>query len=79
MSAFMEGFVTLVTAAALIAVVSALVSRRSQTPAVIQAGGSAVSNIFGVAEAPVTGASYSPVLSYPGSDMSGGFGYGTFG
>jgi hypothetical protein len=45
---------------------------------VIQAAGSAFSNALGIAEAPVTGASYTPNLSYPsaGLDMSGSFGYG---
>jgi len=77
MNTFFEAMVTIATAIVGLAIVAALVSRNSQTPAVIQAGGSAFSNALGVAEAPVTGATYSPVLSYPGSDFSGSFGYGS--
>jgi hypothetical protein len=53
-----------------------IVSKKAQTPAVIQAAGSAFGNALGVAESPVTGATYKIDLSYPGHDFSGGFGYG---
>jgi hypothetical protein len=56
--------------------VSVIVSKKAQTPAVIQAAGSAFGNALGVAESPVTGATYKIDLSYPGHDFSGGFGYG---
>lgn len=76
MDTFLEAMVTIATAIVGLAVVAAIVSRRSQTPAVIQAAGSAFNNALGVAESPVTGASYSPVLAYPGQDFTGSFGYG---
>lgn len=56
------------TVAALIvtvAIVALIVSPKAQTPAVIQASGSAFGNSLGVAESPVTGAQYSINLSYP--------------
>ena len=58
-----------------LAIVAVLVSKKSQTPAVIQAGGSAFSNALGVAESPVTGANYNIDLSYPGSDFTASFGH----
>ena len=74
MNTFTEMIVTIATAIVGLAVVSVLVSKKSQTPAVIQASGSAFSNALGVAESPVTGAQYNINLSYPGTDMSMGFG-----
>jgi hypothetical protein len=65
MNAFLEAIVTIATAIVGLAIVSVLVSRKSQTPQVIQASGSAFANSLGIAEAPVTGASYTPNLSYP--------------
>jgi hypothetical protein len=80
MSAFWEGVVTIAIAIVTLGMLSVLVSKRAQTPAVIQAAGSAFSNALGVAESPVTGAQYKIDLSYPhaaaGIDFSGGFGYG---
>jgi hypothetical protein len=80
MSAFWEGVVTIAIAIVTLGMISVLVSKRAQTPAVIQAAGSAFSNALGVAESPVTGAQYKIDLSYPhasaGMDFSGGFGYG---
>lgn len=73
MSTFTEAMVTVLVAIVGLGVVSVLVSRRSQTPQVIQSAGSAFSNALGIAEAPVTGASYTPNLSYPGTDFSGSF------
>jgi hypothetical protein len=73
---FVEMIVTIATAIVGLAVVSVLVSKNAQTPAVIQASGSAFSNALGVAEAPVTGASYQLDLTYPGTDMTGSFGSG---
>ena len=57
-------------------VVSVLVSKKAQTPQVIQSAGSAFGNALGVAESPVTGATYKIDLSYPGQDMTGSFGFG---
>lgn len=74
MNTLTEMFVTIATAIIGLAIVSVLVSKKSQTPAVIQASGSAFSNALGVAESPVTGAQYNINLSYPGQDFSGSFG-----
>ena len=74
MSPFLETLTTIAVAIVGLGVVAVLVSKRAQTPAVIQSAGSAFSNAMGIAEAPVTGASYSPVLSYPGQDMATSFG-----
>jgi hypothetical protein len=51
---------------AAVAIVSVLVSRKAQTPQVIQAAGSALGNDLGVAVSPVTGNQYHIDLSYPG-------------
>jgi hypothetical protein len=66
--------VTIAVAIVGLATVAVLVSKRAQTPAVIQASGSAFSNALAVAESPVTGASYAINLSYPGHDYTGSFG-----
>jgi hypothetical protein len=76
MNTFVEAMVTIVLAIVGLGVVSVLVSKRAQTPQVIQAAGSALGNTMGVAESPVTGATYQINLSYPGQDMTGSFGYG---
>jgi membrane DNA delivery protein len=73
---FFEAMVTIATAIVGLGIVSVLVSKKSQTPQVIQASGSAFSNAMAVAESPVTGATYNVNLSYPGTDLTGGFGYG---
>lgn len=57
------GIVSLIVA---VAIVALLVSRNAQTPQVIQSMGSALGNSLGVAESPVTGATYQIDLSYPG-------------
>jgi hypothetical protein len=69
-----EALVTIATAIVGLAIVAVLVSKKAQTPAVIQASGSAFSNALGVAESPVTGATYNINLSYPGTDLTGQFG-----
>jgi hypothetical protein len=74
MNTLTEALVTIATAIVGLAIVSVLVSRKAQTPQVIQASGSAFSNALAVAESPVTGASYNVNLSYPGTDFSGSFG-----
>jgi hypothetical protein len=56
---------------AAVAIVSVLVSRKAQTPAVIQSAGSALGNDLGVAVSPVTGNHYNIDLSYPGEMGSG--------
>jgi hypothetical protein len=76
MSPFFETLTTIALAIVGLGVVSVLVSKKAQTPQVIQSAGSAFSNALGVAESPVTGASYQIDLSYPGQDMTGSFGFG---
>jgi hypothetical protein len=75
MNTITEAIVTIAGLLVAVAIVSVLVSKKAQFPAVLQAAGSAFSNALGVAEAPVTGASYTVDLSYPGSDFSGSFGH----
>lgn len=67
-----EAIVTIATAIVGVAMLAILVSRKAQTPAVIQAAASGFGNSLAVAQAPVTGASTPINLSYPNS---GGFGY----
>lgn len=76
MNPFFEAIMTIALAIVSLATVAVLVSKKAQTPAVIQAAGSAFGNSLAVAESPVTGATYHIDLSYPGQDFSGGFGYG---
>ena len=76
MSPFFETLTTIALAIVGLGVVSVLVSKNAQTPAVIQSAGSAFGNALGVAESPVTGASYQIDLSYPGTDLTGSFGHG---
>lgn len=83
MNAFFESVTTIALMIATVGIISVVVSKKSQTPAVIQASGSAFSNALGVAESPVTGASTPLNLSYPGGalggnlpDFSTSFGFG---
>lgn len=72
MNQFWESIVTIATAIVGLGIVAVLVSKKAQTPAVIQAGGSAFSNALGVAESPVTGETYHIDLGYPNaSGLSG--------
>jgi hypothetical protein len=75
MSTFVEAGVTILTAVVGVAFLSVLVSRKAQTPQVIQAAASGFGNILGVAESPVTGTGYNINLSYPGQDFSVSFGH----
>ena len=59
---FLETVVLLIVTVAIVALV---VSPKATTSQVIQASASGLANNLGVAEAPVTGASYNVVLSYP--------------
>jgi membrane DNA delivery protein len=68
---FWEAIVTIFAAAATVAIVAVIVSRNSQSPAVIQAGGSALSNLLDVAVSPVTMNTSPPNLSYPGAGIQG--------
>ena len=76
MSPFFETITTIALAIVTLGMAAVFVSKKAQTPQVLQAAGSAFSNALGVAESPVTGATYNINLSYPGTDMSGSFGFG---
>lgn len=71
MNQLTEAIVTIFTAIVGVAILAVLVSRKSNTPGVLQALGSAFSNALGVAVSPVSGAKTNLDLSYP---SSGGFG-----
>lgn len=71
MDKFWETIVTVASGIIGVAIIALIVSRKSQTPAVIQASGSAFANDLGVAESPVTGLGYSINTSYPGSGLPG--------
>jgi cell shape-determining protein MreC len=66
MNSMTEAVVTILTAVIGVAIISVLVSRKSNTTGVLQAGGNAFSSILGVAVSPVTGA-----ISTPTSPMGG--------
>jgi PRD1 phage membrane DNA delivery len=59
---FLETVVALIVA---VAIVALLVSPKATTSNVIQASASGLANNLGVAESPVTGATYQIQLSYP--------------
>jgi len=63
--------VGIVSLLAFVAIVSVLVSKKAQTPQVLQAAGSALGNNLGVAVSPVTGNQYRIDLSYPGESGGG--------
>lgn len=63
---------TVLLSIAAVAAIAVIVSKNSQSPAVIQNLGSAYSNALDVAISPVTGNTTAPNLSY-----SGGGGFGT--
>ena len=71
-----EAIVTICTAIVGLAIIAVLVSKKANTASVIQATASGFNNALGVAEAPVTGAAYTPVLSYPNSNALSSFGAG---
>jgi hypothetical protein len=66
-----EAAMTIALAIVGLAIVSVLVSRKAQTPAVIQAAASGFNNSLATAEAPVTGAMAQPVLAYPSMGYGG--------
>jgi hypothetical protein len=65
---FFESVVTVLLSIGIVAGIALLVSRKSQTPQVLQAAWSGYSNALGVAESPVTGATYHIDLSYPATN-----------
>ena len=71
MSQITEAVVTIALAIVGLAIIAVLVSRKAQTPAVIQAAASGFNNSLAVAEAPVTGAVANPVLAYPTMGFGG--------
>ena len=77
-----ESIVTIAVAIVGVAILAVLVSRKSQTAAVIQAAGSAFSNALSTAVSPVTGVGTPANMSYPtnsGWGLGGGLGTGYFG
>lgn len=79
MNSITEALVTIAVAITGVALLALIVSKKSNTAAVIQAMGSAFGNSLGVAVSPVTGNDYHIDLSYPGSSsglggMPSGFG-----
>jgi hypothetical protein len=66
MSEITQALVVIALAIVGVAIVSVLVSRKSNTTGVIQAAASGFGNSLAVATAPVTGASTAINLSYPG-------------
>ena len=73
MNTITEAAVTILLAIVGVAMLSVLVSPKSKTASVIQAGASGFGNALGVAESPVTGNALSINLSYP-SDFGSTFG-----
>lgn len=71
MNSMTEALVTVATAIVGVAIISVLVSKKSNTANVIQAAASGFSNALGVSISPVTGNDYDIDLSYP----SNGFGF----
>lgn len=74
MSPFFESMTTIALAIVALGMISVLVSKKAQTPQVIQSAGSAFSNAMGVAESPVTGTQTRLDLSYPSSGLGMGIG-----
>jgi hypothetical protein len=82
MNPFLEAMTTIALAIVGLGMASIIVSKRAQTPQVIQSAGSAFSNAMAVAESPVTGTQTQVNLSYPSAglgslpDFTGSFGFG---
>ena len=79
MNQLTEAALTVMTAIVGVAILSVLVSRKSQTPAVFSAAGSAFANMLSAATGPVTGAVTAPnvgsMTGYGlGSPMMGNYG-----
>jgi len=65
MSEFVRLVVTVVALIVTVAIVALLISPKAKTASVIQASFSGIGNDLGVAESPVTGATYNITLAYP--------------
>lgn len=68
---FWEFMITIISAGLIVAVVAAIVSKKSNTSAVIQSFASGYSNILATGLSPITGAVPNPNLSYPGEGVQG--------
>jgi hypothetical protein len=77
MNSITEMLVTIIMGAVGVAALAVFVSRNSNTAAVIQSAASGYGNILDVAVSPVTGATTTPNLAYPGG-MGTGIVYGGF-
>lgn len=62
-----EAVVTIAMGIIAVAIIATLVSKKANTPAVIQATASGFGNSLAVAESPVTGAQTQIDLQYPGT------------
>jgi PRD1 phage membrane DNA delivery len=69
---FFELAATIFTVAATVALMALAVSKKSQTPAVIQSWFSGETNLLGAAEAPVTGSNVRINSSYPTGSLGAG-------
>lgn len=76
MSQTMEAVVTILTAIVGVAILSVLVSKKSNTAGVISAGSAAFGNALGIAVSPVTGSTVSGLGGGQGGGNGGGFGSG---
>jgi anti-sigma-K factor RskA len=76
MSQFWESLTTIAVAIVGLAIVAVVVSKKAQTPQVIQSAASGFNNALAVAGAPVTGTQITTDLTYPGSSMYNSFGGG---
>lgn len=66
-----EAVVTIAGFVVAVAIIATLVSKKANTPAVVQSVASGFNNALAVAEAPVTGAVPHPVLAYPTAGFGG--------
>lgn len=64
---FLSGVITVALAIVGVATLAVVLSRRSNTAAIIQNAGSAIANNLEAAEEPVTGAVAAPITSYAGT------------
>lgn len=71
MDKFIEAGVTVASLIAAVAIISVLVSKKADTPQVVQSVASGYANNIGVAMSPVTGASVSLDTSYPSGGSVG--------
>lgn len=69
MNSLTESVVTILTAIVGVTILALLVSKKSNTAGVIQAGASAFGNALNVAVSPVTGAQIVGNLGYPASGL----------